>query len=152
MSYLQLTALLLFCYMICSIISLDLSGEFLTDITLSRTSSSYNIKAEIEYGENMDTLSVDCYAFQDNTGDISFNRERFSDVNIINGGIATNIGVHVFDMLGWVFGGLKENVVHLHTHDRAAGLLHFEEAKVRWFVSINYDTLPEEIKAKGMRS
>lgn len=69
-----------------------------------------------------------------------------------SGGIATNIGVHFFDMLGWIFGDLKENIVHIHTHDRAAGYLEFERARVRWFLSINYDTLPEEIKEKGMRT
>lgn len=69
-----------------------------------------------------------------------------------SGGIATNIGVHFFDMLGWVFGNLEENIVHLHTHDRAAGLLIFEKARVRWFLSINFGTLPDNIKAKGMRT
>lgn len=69
-----------------------------------------------------------------------------------SGGIATNIGVHFFDMLGWIFGDVKANIVHLHTHDRAAGYLEFDKARVRWFLSINYDTLPEEIKAKGMRT
>jgi UDP-N-acetyl-2-amino-2-deoxyglucuronate dehydrogenase len=69
-----------------------------------------------------------------------------------SGGIATNIGVHFFDMLGWLFGGLKENIVHVHTHDRAAGYLEYEKARVRWFLSINYDTLPEEIKAQGKRT
>lgn len=69
-----------------------------------------------------------------------------------SGGIATNIGVHFFDMLGWIFGNLKENQVHIHTHDRAAGYLEFDRARVRWFLSINYDTLPEEIKQKGMRT
>jgi UDP-N-acetyl-2-amino-2-deoxyglucuronate dehydrogenase len=69
-----------------------------------------------------------------------------------SGGIATNIGVHFFDMLGWVFGELKQNVVHVHTHDRAAGFLEYERARVRWFLSINYDTLPKEIKEKGMRT
>jgi UDP-N-acetyl-2-amino-2-deoxyglucuronate dehydrogenase len=69
-----------------------------------------------------------------------------------SGGIATNIGVHFFDMLGWVFGELNENVVHLHRHDRAAGLLKFEKANVRWFLSINYDTIPDHIKEKGMRT
>lgn len=69
-----------------------------------------------------------------------------------SGGIATNIGVHFFDMLGWIFGAVKKNVVHLHTHDRAAGYLEFDRARVRWFLSINYETLPEEIKAKGMRT
>ena len=69
-----------------------------------------------------------------------------------SGGIATNIGVHFFDMLGWIFGDLITNEVHLHTHDRAAGFLEFEKARVKWFLSINYDLLPEEIKATGQRT
>jgi len=69
-----------------------------------------------------------------------------------SGGVATNIGVHFFDMLTWIFGDIKENVVHLHEHDRAAGYLQLEKARVRWFLSINYDTIPEEIKQKGMRT
>ncbi|HHH55156.1 MAG TPA: oxidoreductase, partial [Bacteroidetes bacterium] len=69
-----------------------------------------------------------------------------------SGGIATNIGVHFFDMLGWIFGEVKENIVHVHTHDRAAGYLEFEKARVRWFLSINYDTIPEEVKKQGLRT
>jgi UDP-N-acetyl-2-amino-2-deoxyglucuronate dehydrogenase len=69
-----------------------------------------------------------------------------------SGGIATNIGVHFFDMLGWVFGTVKRNVVHVHTHDRAAGYLEFERAKVRWFLSIDYDTLPQEARNEGKRT
>jgi len=69
-----------------------------------------------------------------------------------SGGIATNIGVHFYDMLTFIFGNVKSNVVHVHTHDRAAGYLEFERARVRWFLSINYDVLPETIKAKGQRT
>ncbi|GFD96225.1 Gfo/Idh/MocA family oxidoreductase [Tenacibaculum mesophilum] len=69
-----------------------------------------------------------------------------------SGGIATNIGVHFYDMLSYIFGEVKTNVVNIHTHDRAAGYLEFERARVRWFLSINYDVLPEEIKAKGQRT
>jgi UDP-N-acetyl-2-amino-2-deoxyglucuronate dehydrogenase len=69
-----------------------------------------------------------------------------------SGGIATNIGVHFFDMLGWVFGKVKDNVVHIHTHDRAAGYLEFERARVRWFLSINYDTIPDGVRATGKRT
>ena len=58
-----------------------------------------------------------------------------------SGGIATNIGVHFYDMLSYLFGNVNENIVHLHTHDRAAGYLEFERARVRWFLSINYDLL-----------
>lgn len=66
-----------------------------------------------------------------------------------SGGIATNIGIHFFDMLTWIFGDVKENLVNLHTHDRASGILRLEKANVRWFLSINSETLPEEIRKKG---
>lgn len=66
-----------------------------------------------------------------------------------SGGIATNIGVHFFDMLIWLFGGVKNNIVHIHTHDRAAGFIEFENARVKWFLSINSDTLPEDVKNQG---
>lgn len=69
-----------------------------------------------------------------------------------SGGIATNIGIHFYDMLSWIFGDIKTNITHLHEHDRAAGYLEFEKARVRWFLSINYDVIPEEIKAKGQRT
>jgi len=69
-----------------------------------------------------------------------------------SGGIATNIGVHFYDMLGWIFGDVKENIVHIHEHDRASGYLEFKQARVRWFLSIDYDVIPNEIKAKGLRT
>ncbi len=69
-----------------------------------------------------------------------------------SGGIASNIGVHFFDMLTWVFGGVKENIVHLHEHDRASGYMELENARVRWFLSINEETLPDDIRAKGQRT
>lgn len=69
-----------------------------------------------------------------------------------SGGIATNIGVHFYDMLCWVFGPVQQNVVHIHTHDRAAGYLEFERARVRWFLSINIDTIPSDVIAAGKRT
>lgn len=69
-----------------------------------------------------------------------------------SGGIATNIGVHFFDMLTWIFGDVKENIVHVHTHDRAGGLIVFEKARVKWFLSINEHTLPEEARQAGKRT
>ncbi|HRO08528.1 MAG TPA: Gfo/Idh/MocA family oxidoreductase [Saprospiraceae bacterium] len=69
-----------------------------------------------------------------------------------SGGIATNIGVHFYDMLHWIFGDVRQNIVHIHTHDRAAGYLEFEKAKVRWFLSINADTVPADILAQGKRT
>jgi len=69
-----------------------------------------------------------------------------------SGGIATNIGVHFYDMLSWIFGTVKKNDVHVKSHDRASGFLEFERARVRWFLSINYDVIPEGIKLKGQRT
>ena len=69
-----------------------------------------------------------------------------------SGGIATNIGIHFFDMLIWIFGSVKQNTIHLHEHDRAAGFLQLERARVRWFLSIDENTLPADVRAKGQRT
>ncbi len=59
-----------------------------------------------------------------------------------SGGIVTNIGIHLFDMLLWVFGKVQHAEVHVYTHGRAAGFLQLERARVRWFLSIEAETLP----------
>jgi UDP-N-acetyl-2-amino-2-deoxyglucuronate dehydrogenase len=69
-----------------------------------------------------------------------------------SGGIATNIGIHFFDMLHWIFGEVLENQVYIQSHDRAAGYLHLEKARVKWFLSINYNTIAEAVKNNGMRT
>lgn len=69
-----------------------------------------------------------------------------------SGGIATNIGVHFFDMLMWIFGDVQENIVTQHTIDTASGRLILEKADVEWFLSINADTLPSEIKKEGKKT
>ena len=69
-----------------------------------------------------------------------------------SGGIATNIGVHFFDMLHFLFGKLQENVVHLSEPTRAAGYLEYERARCRWFLSLNVEDVPEEVRATGQRT
>ncbi|RYY48739.1 MAG: Gfo/Idh/MocA family oxidoreductase [Chitinophagaceae bacterium] len=69
-----------------------------------------------------------------------------------SGGIATNIGVHFFDMLYWVFGEIKSYTVSEHTSNSAAGFLQFEKARVNWALSIDSNRLPEEIKTAGKRT
>lgn len=69
-----------------------------------------------------------------------------------SGGIATNIGVHFYDMLTWIFGDVKQNVVHLYKPDKAAGYLDLERARVRWFLSVDYNDVPENIKKEGKRT
>jgi UDP-N-acetyl-2-amino-2-deoxyglucuronate dehydrogenase len=65
-----------------------------------------------------------------------------------SGGIATNIGVHFFDMLTHVFGPATKNVVHLHDDDRAAGYLECGRAQIRWFLSVDRNDLPESAQGK----
>lgn len=60
-----------------------------------------------------------------------------------SGGIATNIGIHFFDMLDWIFGPVQYNIVHLEDPLKAAGFLELRKARVRWFLSIDRDDLPK---------
>lgn len=69
-----------------------------------------------------------------------------------SGGIATNIGVHFYDMLSWIFGGVKESTVAVNQPDVASGNLYLKHANVRWFLSVNYDYIPEDVKQKGQRT
>lgn len=69
-----------------------------------------------------------------------------------SGGVATNIGVHFFDMLTWIFGDIKENFVHISRKDKAAGFLHLQKARVRWFLSLDYDDIPEDVRKQGKRT
>jgi UDP-N-acetyl-2-amino-2-deoxyglucuronate dehydrogenase len=69
-----------------------------------------------------------------------------------SGGVATNIGIHFFDMLTWVFGDIKKSTVHLLTADSAAGVLELGKARVRWFLSIDYNNVPSDLKATGKRT
>ncbi|MBS7828744.1 Gfo/Idh/MocA family oxidoreductase [Wohlfahrtiimonas chitiniclastica] len=63
-------------------------------------------------------------------------------------GVATNIGVHFFDMLHFIFGKLEKNVLHYADAQKACGYLEYEKARVRWFLSIDANDLPEDIKGQ----
>lgn len=69
-----------------------------------------------------------------------------------SGGVATNIGVHFFDMLHFVYGKLQCSTVHLRTPTKAAGYLEYEQARVRWFLSIDVNDVPAVERAKGKRT
>jgi len=69
-----------------------------------------------------------------------------------SGGIASNIGVHFYDMLCWIFGDVEENIVHVKTPNTNAGSFKLKNANVRWFLSVNYDYIPQEIRDSGMRT
>jgi len=69
-----------------------------------------------------------------------------------SGGVATNIGIHFFDMLGWIFGAEKKNIVHISEPQKAAGYMELENARVRWFLSIDYNDIPDSVKETGQRT
>ncbi len=66
-----------------------------------------------------------------------------------SGGVATNIGIHFFDMLIWIFGGVKKNVVHLSNANKTGGYLELERARVRWFLSLDSGDLPPDASKNG---
>lgn len=66
-----------------------------------------------------------------------------------SGGLATNIGIHFFDLLLWLFGKVEGSEVHLATPTRTAGYMELQNARVKWFLSIEKKDLPEEYKSKG---
>jgi len=68
-----------------------------------------------------------------------------------SGGVATNIGIHFFDMLSWIFGNTKKNIVHHLEPHKAAGYLDLEHARVRWFLSLDYNDIPDSAKESGRR-
>ena len=69
-----------------------------------------------------------------------------------SGGVATNIGVHFFDMLAWIFGDVKTNIVHYMDLNKAAGFLELENARIRWFLSLDYNDIPADVKESGKRT
>jgi UDP-N-acetyl-2-amino-2-deoxyglucuronate dehydrogenase len=69
-----------------------------------------------------------------------------------SGGVATNIGIHFFDMLSWIFGNSTKNIVHLSETQKAAGYLELANARVRWFLSLDYNDIPALVKASGKRT
>jgi UDP-N-acetyl-2-amino-2-deoxyglucuronate dehydrogenase len=69
-----------------------------------------------------------------------------------SGGVATNIGIHFFDMLGWIFGSTRKNIVHMSETDKAAGYLELDNARIRWFLSLDHNDLPLSVAQKGQRT
>jgi UDP-N-acetyl-2-amino-2-deoxyglucuronate dehydrogenase len=67
-----------------------------------------------------------------------------------SGGIATNIGIHFFDLLMWLFGDVQSSVLHLKEDKRMSGFIELKNANVKWFLSTDRNDLPEEISKKGV--
>jgi UDP-N-acetyl-2-amino-2-deoxyglucuronate dehydrogenase len=67
-----------------------------------------------------------------------------------SGGLPSNIGIHFYDMLTWIFGGVQKNEIHKKNDYMASGYIELEKAKVKWFLSVDRKYLPKEATDKGM--
>jgi len=111
--------------------------------------SIYELKKKIDQGPNDKIYDID----------LSYLTSRGNWYNISwkgnlnkSGGIATNIGVHFFDMLTWIFGEVKNNIIHFLDKEKAAGFLELKKARVRWFLSINKSYIPKKIQEQGSQT
>jgi len=66
-----------------------------------------------------------------------------------SGGVATNIGVHFFDLLLWLFGSMQGVKVYYSDNNRMSGFIELEHARVKWFLSVDKNDLPESSKANN---
>lgn len=127
----------------------DYSGKVFNILQLRLHPSVIELKKQIDEGPENAVYDVNLQYFTSRgkwyhhswKGDISK-----------SGGIATNIGVHFFDMLIWIFGDVEENKVYQHNKSIARGYLKLKKAKVNWILSIDYDNIPEHIRETGART
>ena len=111
--------------------------------------SIYELKKKIDQGPNDKIYDIDL-SYLTSRGNW-YNISWKGDLNK-SGGIATNIGVHFFDMLTWIFGEVKNNIIHFLDKDKAAGFLELKKARVRWFLSINKSYIPKKIQEQGSQT
>jgi UDP-N-acetyl-2-amino-2-deoxyglucuronate dehydrogenase len=107
------------------------------------------LKKEIEAGDPNKVYDVDLSYFTSRGKWYHFSWK--GDISK-SGGVATNIGIHFFDMLTWIFGPVQENIVHERSEYHTAGFLRLKNARVRWFLSVDYNDIPDAVKAAGKRT
>jgi UDP-N-acetyl-2-amino-2-deoxyglucuronate dehydrogenase len=107
------------------------------------------LRDKIQHGKRKDKYEVDLTYI---TSRGKWYLHSWKGVEDKSGGIATNIGVHFFDILHFMFGRLQENHVHLNSPTNAAGFLEYEQARVRWFLSVDYKDLPATQQHGGQRT
>jgi len=124
-------------------------GKVFTILQLRLHPAILELKSKIEYSVKKDKYDVDL-TYITSRGNWYLHSWK-GDIDK-SGGIATNIGVHFFDMLYFLFGKISVNIVHNHTEKYASGFLEFEKARVRWFLSIDSNHLPASLKLEGKRT
>ena len=127
----------------------DYSGKVFNILQLRLHPSVIELKKQIDEGPENAIYDVNLQYFTSRGK--WYHHSWKGDINK-SGGIATNIGVHFFDMLLWIFGDVEENKVYKHNKSIAQGYLKLKKAKVNWILSIDYDNIPQNIRETGART
>ena len=127
----------------------EVGGKIYNILQLRLHESIIKLKQKIESGPADKIYDIDLSYFTAR-GNWYFSSWK-ADINK-SGGVATNIGVHFFDMLIWIFGSVKKSTVHISDEKKAAGYLELEKARIRWFLSIDIEDIPLEVREKGQRT
>jgi UDP-N-acetyl-2-amino-2-deoxyglucuronate dehydrogenase len=130
-------------------IEAETGGKIYTILQLRLHPSINALREKIRNGPKGKVYEVDLryITCRSNWYDISWKGDSAK-----SGGIATNIGIHFFDMLIWIFGDVKVNEVKVINGHFAEGYLELASARVHWFLSINEEHLPEQVKKAGKRT
>ena len=127
----------------------DTGKKINTILQLRLHKSIVDLKEKVEKNHNNKKYDVDLTYI---TSRGNWYLQSWKGDNKKSGGIATNIGVHFFDMLSFVFGNVQENVVNYISDTKASGFIELDQARVRWFLSIDYEDIPKVIKEKGSKT
>jgi len=125
----------------------DTGGEINTILQLRLHDSVNELKARVAASPKDTKFDVDL-TYITSRGKWYYTSWKGEDAK--SGGISTNIGVHFYDMLHYVFGSLQSNTLHYSSESTAAGYLEYEKARVRWFLSIDATNLPSTARDKGL--
>ena len=118
-----------------------------TILQLRHHESILALKEKVDQGPNDKIYNIDL-TYITSRGNWYFSSWKGNEEK--SGGIASNIGVHFFDMLQWIFGPMKSSSIDIKTKDTNSGTLRFKQAKVNWYLSINTENLPQKAKDQGL--
>lgn len=124
----------------------EYSNQVNTVLQLRHHQAILELKNKIDQGGEEKTYAIDL-TYITSRGNWYYTSWKGDESK--SGGIASNIGIHFFDMLQWIFGPMEELTVSKKTKDTNAGILKFKQAKVNWYLSISADNLPKEAKDKN---
>lgn len=117
-----------------------------TILQLRHHESILALKEKVDQGPNDKIYNIDL-TYITSRGNWYFSSWKGNEEK--SGGIASNVGVHFFDMLQWIFGPMKSSSIDIKTKDTNSGKLSFKQAQVNWYLSINAENLPQKIKDGG---